>query len=379
MSKTKILFLAESLNVGGAEKALVSLLPLLDYSSLDVTLMLISRTGVFIRNAACIPELKIRHIVKPGSSIIMSLINTLKIKALYRWLPAGIVGDYLCKGYDVVVAFTEGYLTKWVGASSLSCKKIAWVHTDMVNNDWPVKTGVFTTLGGELAAYRAVDEVVGVSDKVSAGMKEKAGLTNVTTIYNIVDGDIHGKSMAKTNFKPSRQLNLVSVGRLEYVKGYEQLIDAINILVNDRKLDVSLCLVGDGSSRKFLEDKVAEYGLQEYVYFAGRQENPYPYMASADVYVCSSRQEGFNIAILEAMTLGRPVVSADSAGPREILADGKYGVLTDNGVDGLVDGIASLYGNKDAMDNYQQLSSERARHFSPDVQLNKIKELLRRL
>lgn len=210
-------------------------------------------------------------------------------------------------------------------------------------------------------------------------MKEKAGLTNVTTIYNIVDGDIHGKSMAKTNFKPSRQLNLVSVGRLEYVKGYEQLIDAINILVNDRKLDVSLCLVGDGSSRKFLEDKVAEYGLQEYVYFAGRQENPYPYMASADVYVCSSRQEGFNIAILEAMTLGRPVVSADSAGPREILADGKYGVLTDNGVDGLVDGIASLYGNKDAMDNYQQLSSERARHFSPDVQLNKIKELLRRL
>ncbi len=163
------------------------------------------------------------------------------------------------------------------------------------------------------------------------------------------------------------------------MKGYEQLIDAINILVNDRKLDVSLCLVGDGSSRKFLEDKVAEYGLQEYVYFAGRQENPYPYMASADVYVCSSRQEGFNIAILEAMTLGRPVVSADSAGPREILADGKYGVLTDNGVDGLVDGIASLYGNKDAMDNYQQLSSERARHFSPDVQLNKIKELLRRL
>lgn len=377
MTKPKILFIIESLNVGGAEKALVSLLSLLNYSEMDVTLLLISESGRFVKDANVISDLKISHVIKPRSSKFTSIINALKIKCYYKWLPPKYIGNTICRGYDIVIAFTEGFLTKWIGASTENCKKIAWVHTDMINNDWPVKTGVFSNVEEEHKAYLNFDEVITVSESVAEGMRKKFGLKNITTIYNILDCSIQKKAQSKIKYQPTHKLNLISVGRLEPVKGYDVLIEALSCLVNHHGLDISLCLVGDGSSRSYLEKMVKDYNLQNYVFFAGEQANPYPFIAVSDVYVCSSKQEGFNIAILEAMSLGKPVVTTNSVGPREILADGDFGLLIENDLESLIEAIYSISKDPDNLVRLSKLSQQRASQFSSEVQIKKINEILK--
>lgn len=376
MKKPKILFLKESIGVGGAEKALVSLLRLINYDRFDVTLMLITKQGSFLKDAAAIKGLKIRHYVEPAEGKLRSFLNAVRIKSIYKLVPARFVGDYLCTGYDTVVAFTEGYLTKWVGASTVGCKKIAWVHTDMVNNDWPVETGVFKSLADEQKAYSVFDSLVGVSEIVTLGMKKKFGVSNIQTIFNIIDPDIKDKAHAFKPKSPKSSLNLVSVGRLEVVKGYHNLIAALGTLTNERHLDITLTLVGTGSQMEVLKEEASRLGVYDRVCFACNQPNPYPYVLAADAFVCSSLQEGFNITILEGMTLGKPIIAADSSGPREILDGGKYGILVENSVDGLTYAIEEIYGKPEKLSVLSALSQKRAADFYADLQIKKIEDLI---
>lgn len=370
----RILFLSETLNVGGAEKALVNIFK--RYSHVNIDLMLISGTGGFLNEIIGIKDLKLRFYTGPSKSIVKSIFNAFKIKLLYKWLPASISGNYLCRGYDVVVAFCEGFLTKWVAASTVSCKKIAWVHTDMINNDWPITTGVFHSVEEEKDAYQKFDHVVAVSNVVSEGMKSKFGINNISTIYNLLDPDIIKKAGVGENNRLKFRLNLVSVGRLEKVKGYDNLINAIGSLSKQQGLDISLTLIGGGSQRYELEKLAEELNISNRIFFAGSQPNPYPYIKAADVYVCSSLQEGFNVAILEAMTLGKPIITTDSAGPREILDGGKYGILVDNNVHGLVDGISLVYSVGGLANKFSEISTRRAKEFSSEEQIKKINELI---
>ena len=128
MAKPKILFLVESLNVGGAEKASISLLNLLDYSQFDISLMLISESGTFLNDISNLKHLKRKSIIKPTHNKLQQVINSLKIKAVYKWLPTNWIGNYLCNGYDTVIAFCEGYLTKWVAAASRLQKDSVGAH-----------------------------------------------------------------------------------------------------------------------------------------------------------------------------------------------------------------------------------------------------------
>lgn len=288
--------------------------------------------------------------------------------------PAFMVGNYLCRGYDVVFAFCEGYLTKWIGASSVSCKKIAWVHTDMVQNDWPLDTGVFRSFEEERSSYSRFDKVIGVSKIVADGMREKFGCGHTNVIYNIIDTDIKKKSRQFVPRIRKAKLNIVSVGRLEYVKGYDLLIKAISVLINKKHLDIHLCLVGNGSQHQMLERQIIDAGLQNNVTLAGLQANPYPFIFAADLFVCPSRQEGFNIAILEAMTLGKPIIATDTAGPSEILKDGLFGIITAVSVHDLSTAIERCYRNHELLAEYTQQSIDRAKEYTPK---NSVETLIR--
>lgn len=376
MKKRKILFLAESLSVGGAEKALVSILKSLDCKGRDVTVRLISKSGDFIKELDGIDGLKVSHVVKPSFNPIIKLLNSIKIKAIYKLCPSTMVGNYLCRGYDVVVAFCEGYLTKWVGASSVPCKKIAWVHTDMVLNDWPLNTGVYKSQDEEIQAYKNFDDIVAVSKIVASGMEVKFGCDIPIVIYNLLDADIIPKSKELVHPVRKASLNLVSIGRLEYVKGYDMLVEAMNTLVYERKLDIHLCLVGDGTERQKLEGMINAFKLQDNITLTGFKSNPYPYVAVADLFVCPSRQEGFNIAILEAMTLGKPIIATKAAGPVEILDSGRYGIVVDISPDGITEAIEKCFRDSDLLATYSSLSLERSKDFAPQLSIKSIMDLI---
>ncbi len=123
---------------------------------------------------------------------------------------------------------------------------------------------------------------------------------------------------------------LLAVGRLVPEKGFEHLIDAVEIL--NQGAGVKLIILGDGPERERLENRIKEKGLGECIDLYGYTDRVYSFMKSADLYVLSSTQEAFGNVLIEAMACGLPCVATDcdSGGPRAIMEQsgcGKYGVM----------------------------------------------------
>lgn len=119
---------------------------------------------------------------------------------------------------------------------------------------------------------------------------------------------------------------IIGVGRLTRQKDFATLIRAFAKLHDNQRC--RLLIVGDGNERGALQQLATDLGVKEAVDFTGYQRNPYSYVARASLFVLSSRWEGSPNALTEAMALGIPVVSTDCpSGPRELLVDGRYGML----------------------------------------------------
>ena len=166
---------------------------------------------------------------------------------------------------------------------------------------------------------RTADITACVSKQISNAMHSATGISRekFTTLYNPYNIRlIREKAQSRKNLPHPC---FIAVGRLEEVKGYENLLHAF-ALVNKQIPEAKLLFVGDGSCRTALEKLTGNLNLTDSVLFAGMQENPYAWLAGADAFVLSSYSEGFPNAMIEAMACGLPVVSVDCpSGPREIL------------------------------------------------------------
>ncbi len=140
---------------------------------------------------------------------------------------------------------------------------------------------------------------------------------------------------------------LVSVGRLEPVKRFDLLLEALARL--RERFDLELVVCGDGAARVRLDDQVRRLGLGDRVRFPGFVENPYAWMAGSELFVLSSDTEGLPNALIEAQGLGLAAVSTDCLyGPREIVDDGETGTLVPTGdVDALTRAIGDLLSDDD--------------------------------
>ena len=136
--------------------------------------------------------------------------------------------------------------------------------------------------------------------------------------------------------------SIIGVGRLVHLKGFDLLIRAFARL--DPSLHASLLIIGDGDQRSALERLIAELALNGRVTLAGRQANPWKYMARADVVALASRSEAFPNVIGEALALGRPVIATNcSPGVAEYLDHGRFGLLVPpDDVDALAAGLERI-------------------------------------
>jgi glycosyltransferase involved in cell wall biosynthesis len=122
------------------------------------------------------------------------------------------------------------------------------------------------------------------------------------------------------------------VGRLQPWKGQHEFLRALATLRTNR-MDVHGLIVGGNAwnlspdYERELHDLALDLGLTESVTFTGQVEDAMPYIAAMDVLVSASAEEPFGIVLVEAMALGLPVVAVDAAGPREIVDNGRTGVL----------------------------------------------------
>lgn len=327
--KRHVLFFVESFSGGGAEKVLTILLRHLDYSKSSVTLLSLVDTGI-LKNEIDTNIINYRSFIHPSNNPLKCFWNKLKYKLVYHYLPCKISNRWIIpqKGIDIYVAFTEGFATKLIAFSP--GKRIAWVHIDLKKYPWTHKEGLYTDMQEEITTYCQYDKVVCVSRSVENVMKDYFGLQNTLTIYNPIDSDcILEMSEVPSGITISSSFNIVSVGRLVPQKGYDELIPILGML-HKAGHKVHLYIVGDGPEIVNLKKIATQQKIEDSVHFMGYIKNPYPIMRQMDLFVCSSRAEGYSLVIAEAMVLGLPIISMNCSGPNELLDEGKYGDLCNN-------------------------------------------------
>lgn len=320
-TKKKVLFVIESLGCGGAEKSLVSLLSLLDRQKYDLSIWMIHPEGAFL---PLLPK-DITVVEQPKYNLVESLLYRFS-SAIYSTVLRinKILGRreywgetyYKCRGWamkapkgewDVVLAYHQGLVTYMVTDKFLDCKKVGWVNADIFIAGYNVEyNSVF---------YRKIDCICPVSDIMHKLLDERMPefSRKYKTIWDIINPSIT-RELSKQHVQHLRvnsdEYVFVTTGRLHPLKGYEIAVDAARFL-QTKGLKFKWYFIGEGRERGKIENMIQSYGLQEFVILLGMQTNPYPYMAQADVYVQTSRYEGFGMTIAEAKILGLPIVSTN--------------------------------------------------------------------
>ena len=186
----------------------------------------------------------------------------------------------------------------------------------------------FSSMRSALEAYQKYGRLVFVAETVKNSFEEIAGkhFSNACVLYNTIDSSAI-KSKAKENNPKAvfskDEFNIVSVGRIIDAKGFDRLAHVQKQLRNSG-YHTHVYILGAGPDMEKISSYIEEQGISDVFTFLGFHKNPYPFVAGADLFVCSSKREGFSTAVTEALVLGIPVVSTNCSGTYELL--GKNGL-----------------------------------------------------
>ncbi len=157
--------------------------------------------------------------------------------------------------------------------------------------------------------------------------------SSVSAVSNGILLDSFEKIERDPNSWKGQHVRLGIAGRLNAEKGHDVLIRAIRNL-SEKFPGVSLKIAGDGPLLKDLQALVNECGLSENIVFCGFIEDMASFLKEIDIFVLSSHYEGFGIVLIEAMAAGLPIVATDVGGVREVVDDGKNGIIVPSGSEG---------------------------------------------
>ena len=376
----KILFILPSLGVGGLERVQVTLANALVRHGYGVTVMVLSN----VTDLADELDERVHFVYKPLKKHIGNRIPYIRsrffddgmweTRASARQLYDYYVGN---DNYDVEIAFFRGMPIKIIsGSSNIASVKLAWVH-----NDFLKATGYknnFRSLKDVYNAYASYDHVICVSIQAAEGFRTAIGDTgNITTVYNMLPIERIRKladEESQLNIKKTK-LHLVIVARLlDSAKGQVRLINTVCRLYNEGA-DISLAIVGGGADYQMLQKLITDNHAGSYIDLAGEQRNPYPYINEADLLVCASYFEGYNLTVAEALILGVPVLSTDCTGPNEILDNGNFGMIVENSEEGLYNGLKRFADNPDLLNAYKEKALKRQDFFDEEKILMQITDL----
>ena len=364
----KILICIYNLQGGGAERVLINLLNSIDFNKYEVTLLVLKKEGIYLNK---IPSyIKVIYGFKTlfGRKISNKVLRFFNNKFLHRM--------FIKDKYDVEISFLEGYATKVVSGSKYNNMKIAWVHADFETYHW---TNKFFSLSEESTYYKSFNKIVCVSNICLQSFKNIFGLEEkLTTIYNILDKnlEIYDKFNFKNVFNMTKTTKIICVGRLEKEKGVERLINAFKEVIDCGYDYIKLYLIGDGSLKESLLEMVNSSGLINNVEFISFKENVYDYILSSDYVIVPSFSESFCMVLAEAICLNKMCIATDTAGARELLNNGEYGLLVENSQFGIKNGILKVLKDESLKNEYESKLLNWSYNFKNNYIMGKIEELI---
>ena len=229
--------------------------------------------------------------------------------------------------------------------------------------------------------YSLADVVVAVSKGVGMGTKELFQLNKVKTVHNGINiEEVVEKSETADTFPHAHKYFhdnypvLVATGRMHIQKGYPYLLEALKIV--NETTEARLIIIGDGKLKDKLLLKAKSLGISEKVDMVGKKV-PYAYMRHGDIFVLSSLWEGFGLVLVEAMSLGMPVVSTDcDYGPNEVIENEKSGLLVPVAdPPKLASAILRLIKDENLRANLAVEAKKRSRYFSNDRMVSGYEEI----
>lgn len=362
----KILFFIEVLKEGGAEKVLCNLVNNMDQNQFDITVQ-----TVWLCDAS--------NYLAPGihyKSMYASPSRTNRIRYRVEAESGLAYRLHIRDDYDIECAYLEMGPTKVMAASTNSkAKKLAWVHCDLSKKVGDIEAFVKKSVGW----YSAFDKVICVSENVRESFVELFGeKTDPQVLYNTIDDrEIRNKASFPCPER-KRKMTALAIGRLTEQKGFDRLLDAHAELLREG-FDYDLWILGEGPQRELLERQIREYGMQDSVKLLGFSDNPYPFLRECDFYVCSSRYEGMSTTVIESLILGKPIVTTDCTGMRELLGDSDYGLIVGDRTDALKRGIKTMLKDADKRAEYGRLALERGKDFTVEVLVSQTERFLLRI
>lgn len=365
----KILFMISSMNIGGVEKSLLSLLSAIPKDKYEITILTLDKKGGFLEyipNNVKLIEAEWFKYIKPlimdsPQNIIKRYIKNyefLKIPSfIYSYFKSKKTNDrYIyykhvlksipeCKEkYDAAIAYAgpteiiDAYISRKVKAE----KKIAWVHFDISKHK--INKKLYNNL------YERFDKIFAVSNECKKKLDEiiPAVRNKSEVLFNIVSEDlINEMSESYVDFDDNyKGIKIITVGRLSKEKGQDLAIKALAKLKKDR-YDVKWYCIGEGNSRQEFEQLIKEYKLEENFLLLGATSNPYPYIKNADIYVQTSRHEGYCLTLAEAKALNKPIVTTNFIGAYEQIKNNENGIIVSCNENDLADAIRKLIDEKE--------------------------------
>lgn len=361
--KKKLLFVIESLTLGGAEKSLVTLLNLLDYTAYEVDLLLFAQGGPFQALLPeevnllptpdyfaynCVPWANIGEKLKEPGKMLAQLRYSAALrtgkhnhieKAVLLWKASRSCFDVMPREYDMAIAYAQGVPTFFVAEKVKAKKKAAWINATYLPK------GKYLSYIKPI--YEHFDYVNAVSESVLEQMQDTFDIPDSKTVMikDILDVDF-AKKMAEMEsdahkVMTGRGVKILTVGRLAKMKRYDLAIEAAKLLT-ERGVDFTWYALGEGGLRSELEAKIAENKLKDRFFLLGSRSNPYPYFKACDLYVQTSRFEGFGITLAEAKMFHKPIVTTnfDAVGAQFI--NEKNGLIVDISAEAIADGIIRM-------------------------------------
>ena len=378
--KKKVVFLVPSLGMGGLERVLVNYANLFIARNYDVTVLnftsddpaIVQHLDKKVQYYKCYTP--VPNLIHAKLKDILSL--NIRLFPLEKWIKKHsaryLHKKYIKEKYDIEIAFSGRLTLKIIcGCTDPGVTKLGWIHGGF-------RQEIFTPLG-EAQTRRIYDEVekfICVSEDAKDTIQKVFGRNEKVYVVNNPNDSTNIRRLAKEPIDISKdKFTFVSIVRFdEKQKRISRLVNACKRLKEEGfKFDV--WLVGDGGDFNLIKSMIEDYQLDN-IKLLGKQANPYNYVKTADMYLCSSFSEGFSMSMMEAVILATPMLTTDVPGAAEMLDGGKYGMIVENSEEGIYKGMYDILTQPELFKHYQEMAELRKDYLDPEVLMDKLESII---